>query len=323
MCNANVMNLYPHSRQFGLVTALLLSCAPPVWADAADCITSSLNVEEENREDAPLCSELYPDYLYSSESSPWRVGFGAGYGERSNPLINSDDIPIYGIIQLSWFGENFFFDNGDIGWFITEGDDWSLNAIAGVGGERSFYSYLNRSSIGFSPGLAAEEGLTAGPSDSGSDTKIPEPEAPERDYTFDGGLELLYAWQGSEAQLQLLTDISGRHKGQEAWLSWAYPGRCGRFQWTPAVGFNWKSARAADYYYGVRDDEAQPGLPAYEIESAVINPFARLSLSYSFNKHWEIISVLQYEQLAGDIKDSPAVEDAHVRTAFVGLYYEF
>jgi outer membrane protein len=152
---------------------------------------------------------------------------------------------------------------------------------------------------------------------------VPEPEAPDRDYTFDGGLELLYDWKGSEIQLQLLTDISGRHKGQEAWLSWALPGRSGRWQWAPSLGLNWKSSQAADYYYGVREDEVQPGLPAYEIDSGVINPFARLSLTYSFDQHWKLVSVFHYEQLDGEIQDSSAVEDDHVSTAFFGLYYEF
>merc|ERR1711965_8443 len=115
--------------------------------DSVNCIVSSQTTSQE--EQLPSCAELYPQHLYSDSSSPWRIGFSAGLGERSNPLINSDDIPIYGVIQLSYFGERFFFDNGDIGWHLTSGENWSTNLIAGIGGERSFYSFLNSSSVGF------------------------------------------------------------------------------------------------------------------------------------------------------------------------------
>jgi outer membrane protein len=150
-----------------------------------------------------------------------------------------------------------------------------------------------------------------------------EPEAPERDYTVDGGLELLYEPGMGEIQLQLLTDLSGRHKGQELWFAWGLPQVHGRWEIAPTVGFTWKSSDAANYYYGVREDEAEElGLSPYEV-GAAINPFARLSLSYRLNGHWKVVSVLHYEHLDSAIQDSPAVEDSAVTTAFVGLYYEF
>ena len=120
----------------------------------------------------------------------------------------------------------------------------------------------------------------------------------------------------------MLTDISDRHNGQEVWLSWAMPQASGRWQWVPSFGVNWKSGRAADYYYGVQKSEAQPGLPAHRVDAAT-NWFARLTASYSLDEHWKVVSVLQYEALADEISDSPSVVDDNVRTGFVGLYYEF
>jgi outer membrane protein len=315
------------------LSAFLLSAifAPTLWADPAPCVTSSAS--EPEQETLPSCDDLYPTDRYGAEASPWRVGFGGGYGERSNPLINSDDIPLYGIVQLSYFGERFFFDNGDIGWFIEEGNSWSLNAVAGVGGERSFFSFLNEGSISFNPSGAHEglnsgvdsehSGLPTGPPGEAVEETVIEPEAPERDYTVDGGLELLYEPGMGEIQLQLLTDLSGRHKGQELWFAWGLPQVHGRWEIAPTVGFTWKSSDAANYYYGVREDEAEElGLSPYEV-GAAINPFARLSLSYRLNGHWKVVSVLHYEHLDSAIQDSPAVEDSAVTTAFVGLYYEF
>ncbi len=271
----------------------------------------------------PPCAQLLLEDDYTSVGSRWRIGFGAGYGERSNPLIQSDDIPIYGILQLSWFGEHFFFDNGDVGWFMADGAHWSANLIAGVGGERSFFSFLNDSPVGFPP-LGTElggPGMSTGP-DGTVAADPPPPEAPDRDYVIDGGVELLYEWGGSELQMQLLTDISDKHNGQELWLSWGLPQKWGSLSVYPSLGVTWMSADAADYYFGVRASEAQPGLPAYDVGNA-LNYFARLSLSYRLGEHWQLVSVLQYEQLADDIADSPSVAEDHVTTSFIGLYYEF
>ncbi len=45
----------------------------------------------------------------------WRLGAAFGYGERTNPLIQSEDIPVIVDLDIAWFGKRWFFDNGDIG----------------------------------------------------------------------------------------------------------------------------------------------------------------------------------------------------------------
>lgn len=307
---------------------LLLHPAAPALAEAADCIVSSAPRKSES--DKPYCDELYPAQDYSAQESPWRVGLSAGVGRRSNPLINADDIPIYLVLQLSYFGDRFFFDNGDFGWALTEGDQWQANLIAGIGGERSFYSFHNDGPLSISPvaltsGAAAEldsnpESVVSENDASGEAAQTVE--APERDLTVEGGIELLFSQGSSEFQLQLLTDISGRHHGQEVWGSWAVVKKTENWRIIPSIGLNWKSSAAANYYYGVEPGEARLGLPAYSVGSAT-NVFARLSMTYTLSEHWQIVSLLQYEKLASEISNSPSVEDDHVTTGYIGLYYEF
>lgn len=326
------MNRLNHLAVCAATSILYLIAAPTSAQDKGqdeeqgmpvECLASSSSATVEDGSSS--CEQLYPPQDFPSQdpdaySSPWRVGFGAGYGQRTNPLINSDNINIYGIVQLSYFGDHFFFDNGDIGWFMADGPDWSANLIAGVGGERSFFSTLNDNPVGFAPD--GHTGINGQPSNHDDHSKYPEPEAPDRDYVIDGGLELLYQWHESELQVQLLTDISDKHHGQEVWVSWALPQQWGRFSFHPSIGVTWMSADTANYYYGVKESEAQPGLPAYDVNDA-FNYFARLSMSYRLTEHWQLVSVLQYEQLADDIADSPSVVDDHVVTSFLGLYYEF
>ena len=295
LCKTSRMYSRTIHRPTFIALAMLISTAA-VHAEPVDCVVSSTGSDSPDSE-LPSCESLYPEVVHGVGGSPWRVGLAAGLGERSNPLINSDDVPIYGMVQLSYFGERFFFDNGDLGWHLAGGRNWNLNAIAGVGGERSFFDHLNEGSIGFSPifdgapGAPPAEGEPP-PEDNGQEPPLQDEfeqeevkvEAPDRDFTVDGGLELLYYLGDSELQLQVLTDISDRHNGQEVWLSWAIPQASGRWQWVPSFGVNWKSGRAADYYYGVQKSEAQPGLPAHRVDAAT-NWFARLTASYSLDDH--------------------------------------
>ncbi|MFT5483695.1 MAG: outer membrane protein [Halieaceae bacterium] len=308
--------------------AVGLALSPCVSAEVVDCVTSSAEELPAVYNDTPNCDQFIP----VSEKS-WSVGIGAGYGERSNPLINSDDIPMYGILQLSWTGEQFFFDNGDFGLFLDQGKSWELNLIAGVGGERSFFSFLNSSVLSFipeTPGLKFDENSASDGMDVPVEGSGPEPietisirvKPPERHYTVDGGLEFIYKLGSSDLQIQALTDISGRHNGQELWFSWAYPLQTNGWQFVPSLGFTWKSNRTANYFYGVREDESSSELPAYQTRSAT-NPFVRLSASYRFNEHWRLVSVLQYEHLDSSISNSPSVIENHISTSFVGIYYEF
>ncbi len=51
----------------------------------------------------------------------WRLGAAVGYGERSNPLIQSEDIPVLIDLDIAWFGKRWFFDNGDVGVTLFDG----------------------------------------------------------------------------------------------------------------------------------------------------------------------------------------------------------
>lgn len=71
--------------------------------------------------------------------SPWRLGLALGYGERSNPLIQSDDVPIVVDVDVAWFGERFFFDNGDFGYTLANTDLLTASIVARVNSDRLFF----------------------------------------------------------------------------------------------------------------------------------------------------------------------------------------
>src|SRR5262245_58074950 len=52
--------------------------------------------------------------------SHWRIGAAFGYGQRTNPLIQSEDIPVIVDLDIAWFGKRWFFDNGDVGFTVFD-----------------------------------------------------------------------------------------------------------------------------------------------------------------------------------------------------------
>lgn len=260
------------------------------------------------------------------EERPWELGLAAGYGIRTNPLIDSDDIPMYIVLNIAWFGDYFFFDNGDLGLTVHETDKISFSLIAHINNEREIFEWLNNSQLGiqFSTALAADFSPPA--SSTGAETNafenIESIDIPERSLAVDGGLEMIVADEWGDFQLQVLTDISNTHNGVEVWASYAYPWKDRNWNITPSLGINWKSSHLLGYYYGVRDSEADFFRPAYKASSG-FNTFARLSISYRINDNWGVTGIAEYETLSRSIRRSPIVDQDGITTLFIGLMYNF
>src|SRR5690606_34103316 len=132
--------------------------------------------------------------------SPWRIGVAFGRGERSNPLIQSDDIDILVDIDIAWFGERWFFDNGDVGRTLRDGERYTLNVIGRFNSDRVFFSKTDTEYVSLFAGQAG--GFAAEPI-----------EVPDRDYAFEVGLEYLSDGDWGFLQAAVHKDVSDRHRG--------------------------------------------------------------------------------------------------------------
>src|SRR4029079_18906439 len=73
----------------------------------------------------------------------WRLGAAFGYGARTNPLIQSDDIPVLVDLDVAWFGKRWVFDNGDLGFELLDRPAFTANVVARVNSDRAFFSKTN------------------------------------------------------------------------------------------------------------------------------------------------------------------------------------
>lgn len=254
-------------------------------------------------------SALAPTGNAMAEESPWRLGIALGYGERSNPLALSEDIPILVDLDVAWFGERFFFDNGDLGFTFADNRLVTANLVARVNSDRVFFGrtntrFVNVSLAGEALPLAVE--LTI----------------PDRDYAIEAGIELLAGGRWGHLQATAHHDVSGTHDGYELDVEYGFGVRGGRLYIEPMLGASYKSRAMNDYYWGVRPDEASGALPAYSA-GAGVNLRGGVRVGYHFSRSWALTFAAQYERLNSEAADSPVVVDDSVVGYFAGLAYRF
>ena len=257
----------------------------------------------------------------------WSLTLTGGYGVRTNPLINSDDLTTLINIDIAWFGEKWYFSNGDIGRTLTADNNYTLELVGQLNNERAFFSKTNTDYITVGGGLSTGEGSVSDPTsnpdeDNGSSEEVRSIDVPDRDYAYEAGFSFTADMFGGQAELSALSDISGAHNGYRVNAAYSKGVILRRWFVQPALGISFKSSRLVDYYFGVREDEVSVAFDRYKGRSTV-NYFVNFRINYALSKRWFWGAVVEYESLGKGIADSTLIEEDHVLTAFTGVKYQF
>lgn len=145
----------------------------------------------------------------------------------------------------------------------------------------------------------------------------------DRDFSIDAGLAGAYRNERvGQFDLSVVTDVLGRSGGSEIELGYTALFRAAGFTFIPSVAVKWLDDDLVDYYYGVRDEEALPGRPAYRGDSAVV-PELSVTAMRPLSEHWTLYARAGHAWLPSEIADSPIVEDDARTTLAFGVGYEF
>ncbi len=244
-----------------------------------------------------------------NKESNWRLGAAFGYGIRSNPLVQSDDIPIIVDLDIAWFGERWFFDNGDLGFTFANNRALTASLVARVNSDRLFFSNTDTRFVNVD--------LAGAPLAESIDFK-----PPDRDYAVELGVELLTDGTWGALQVTAFHDVSGTHEGYELYADYSYGWRQQRLYIEPSFGVSYKSADLNNYYWGVTPDEA--GLVAFPYEAdAGLNWHMRMMIGYQLNEHWALSLVAEHERLNDEAAASPVVKDEKLLGWFAGVSWRF
>jgi outer membrane protein len=252
----------------------------------------------------------------------WRFGLAVGYGERTNPLIQSDNIPVFVDVDLAWFGKRWFFDNGDVGFELFDSQRSTTNLVARVNSDRTFFSKTNTRGVTFA---YTSGGVPAPVSDPLTGQPLVDPvelTVPKRDYAIELGLETLLDGEWGQATFHAFRDVSGTHDGFEVSADYSYRFTRGRLSFAPSAGVSYKSARLSDYYWGVHKEESSFLLPQYAVKGG-LGWEAGLRANYYVTKKTRLAVSANYERLQHDIAQSPLVEQDYVFGYFAGVSWQF
>lgn len=145
----------------------------------------------------------------------------------------------------------------------------------------------------------------------------------DRNMTVDVGGEFGISGDWGNLYTRILTDTLGWHDGQEFRVTYAKPFKFEKSKISPSVGFALLSSNLADYYYGVRDNEARlPGRPAYN-PGASVNWFVGLDANYQLNDDWTLLTSITYYWLDSNIRNSPIVDKDYMISIIAGAMYRF
>jgi len=144
----------------------------------------------------------------------------------------------------------------------------------------------------------------------------------DRKMTLDGGLSATYVDGWGATTVSLVTDLLGRHNGQEFSISYGKRFSSGQWSFIPSAGVLYKSADLTDYYYGVKAGEAAAQRPAYSADD-VWDPFVAVQTSVKISRRWSFLAALRYEWLGSEITDSPIVQSHYQTLLMAGMLCRF
>lgn len=257
-----------------------------------------------------------------ARESHWRLGAALGYGNRTNPLIQSEDIPVIVDLDIAWFGKRWFFDNGDVGFTMFDRPHSTTSAVARINDDRIFFGKTNTRYVNFAySGNGMVEPLPPS-TDAGPLPPIVEVTVPDRDYAVELGVESLIDGDWGAATLRAFHDVSGTHGGYELSADVSRRWTRGRLSFAPTIGVIYKSARMNDYYWGVKPEEANDALPAYSAGGG-FSLEGGLLANYYISRSLRLGVSLNYESLADEVSASPLAKDDYVFAWFTGLAWTF
>lgn len=300
-------------------------------------ITANVNADDDRAVlNVKSASSQASNHNYT-QIGKWHFSVAFGYGFKNNPLVKGDDFPLLILPSVYYYGENLFFENGDLGYTLISHADYAVSAITRLNEEVVHFVDWHPSNIlvtSFANDVNSVQKNASG--DFGNDYLQPENNAissprklsfqqlENRQWSLDAGIQLdWFLTDFSQIRLRLLTDASQVHYGEN--INLAYSAQHyfqNRWQINWSLGVDWLNQQLSQYYYGVDQRDTVDPTYFYQTNSA-LNPYIKVSPSYQINQTWRLVSLFKYQLLDNELQNSPIVKKKQRITWFVGLNYAF
>ncbi|MEP6390977.1 MAG: MipA/OmpV family protein [Halioglobus sp.] len=145
----------------------------------------------------------------------------------------------------------------------------------------------------------------------------------DRDDTFMAGLGFNAELpQGVDLALSYKHDVQDNIGGGEARIALDKSFQYGTFRFSPAIGVNWLAQDLANHDFGVPQNKALPGRPAYSV-SSTYSLDVGVSVLYEVTTDWLVVLSATTEFFEDEVTDSPIVDEDYVVKGFFAINYLF
>lgn len=275
----------------------------------------------------------------------WHFGVALGAGVTLSPLVDGDNIPLVVLPDIAYYGENFYWDNTEVGYQWTQQKTWYIDTFFRLNSERAAFSvwdvnnffvasFDSAASVAGSNENSEEESFPGG-IDNGArliapptgDIELSTPSVSIRDindrhWAVDVGIRLHLFQKSGEWTFAFFNDASGVYSGKHAKLEYKHGFNWGQWHIKPTLSLAWKSSELTDYYYGL---DARDGLLPFQYYEgqAGWQPSVKVVASRPINLKWSWLAFASYQHLHKGMRRSPLVRRNSIISAFAGVSYRF
>ncbi len=242
------------------------------------------------------------------------LSLSVGAGVITNPLHGGDNIPLVLIPQVAFYAEQWFFDNGRLGYSFIQSPKHHLNLVSELNSESRFFIDWHPKNV-FTLQSSALNNQFIMQDEASSSRYVGIDDLHKRHIALDAGIAYHYVNEGHIFSVQALHDVTDVYRGTRAALQWQYHTVLGKLKIKPTLGINYKSAELNSYFYGLKEGETQFG--KIDVGSSW-QPYAKIDARWPLSKADSLrFHVAYYDYSAMD--GSPLFERTYSMTAFIGF----
>lgn len=257
----------------------------------------------------------------------WSFSLAWGYGAKTNPLKQADNIPLFLVPRWQLEYQNFFIDNLDIGYALNQSSQSGLVVLLTPNLDGLYFNqshFLNAVATSIPSG---QSGVGVG----GELSDIILFDDVERDFSYYLGLEWHKKSNQHKIAIQSLFDVSGVHDGAELRLNYSYRSQSDSAIFVPSIGVAWRNSKVNNYYYGVTEadlnvvrdsDSSSLNHLLYHAGSGA-NVYLGFDLVRPITQNTAFLFKLGAEFLPKSVRKSPLIESDVVFTGFIGALTQF
>lgn len=246
-----------------------------------------------------------------------KISVSLGGGVISNPLHGADNIPLVVVPQVAYYGQNWFFDNGRLGYSFIQSDTHNISFVSEINPESRFFIDWHPQNIFPLTATANNEILESQHIESPRQININNIQ--KRRVVLDAGVSYVFVKQQHVFSAQLLHDVNSVYNSFRGSLQWQYHFDLKVLELKSTLGVNYKSAQLNNYFYGLNNTESLYG----EIEvGSSWQPYAKIDVRWPVGKANALRFHLAYYDYSA-MDSSPLFEHDYSMTAFIGFEHTF